>query len=477
LKITTEDLGDRQVMLTIEVDEERVDRTLRGVARRISRNYNIPGFRRGRAPFHVILRRFGREALLQEALDDLGQEVIQEALEGEGLEPYDAGNLEDVQLDPLTFKLRVPLRPTVDLGDYHELRLEPPVVSVDEEEIDTELERLRQANAILEPAGDRPAQLGDWVSFDIHADVDDTPLVHKEDESIVLDAENTQFGPGFAEQIAGMTVDEKKEFTLTLGDDWGEDRAGQEAAFSVTLHELRSRMVPELDDDLARTVGDYDTLEELRLSIREQFEETAQSNADQEYSESVLQALIDGATIEYPPDLIENQIDGMADDLEERLESQNIVLDDYWKLTGQTEESFRESLEPQAESIVRRGLVLGEFARQEKLDVEGVEVEQRISLLSASWGERAGEVREMLSEPDSVRSITNSLLTDKAVQHLVAIAKGEAPSLEEEDDESSEGRKMLEEEGTETPEDESETEPEKVAETPDTAAGEPAKTE
>jgi trigger factor len=477
LKITTEDLGDRQVMLTIEVDEERVDRTIRGVARRISRNYNIPGFRRGRAPFHVILRRFGREALLQEALEDLGEEVIQDALEGESLEPYAAGDLEDVQLEPLTFKLRVPLRPTVDLGDYRELRLEPPVVSVDEDEIDTELERLRQANAILEPAGDRPAQLGDWVSLDISADVDDTTLVRKEADSIVLDAENTQFGPGFAEQITGMKVDQEKEFTLILSDDWGEERAGQEAAFSVTLHEVRSRMVPELDDDLARTVGDFDTLEELDQSIREQFEETAQRQADQEYSEDVLQALIDGAAIEYPPDLIEDQIDDMADDLEQRLESQSLAMDDYWKVTGQTEESFRESLQPQAESIVRRGLTLGELARQEKLDVEGAEVEQRISLLSASWGERAGEMREVLSEPDSLRSIANSLLTDKAVQHLVAIAKGEAPSLEDGDDEAAEEPEIVEEEGTETPEDELETEPEKVAETPDIEAGEPAETE
>jgi trigger factor len=231
-----------------------------------------------------------------------------------------------------------------------------------------------------------------------------------------------------------------------------------------------------LDDDLARTVGDFDTLEELRQSIREQFEETAQRQADQEYSENALQALIDGAAIEYPPDLIEEQIDHMTDDLEERLESQGLEIDDYWKLTGQTEESFRESLEPQADTVVRRGLALGELIRQEKLDVEGAEVEQHISTLSASWGERAGEVRDMLHEPDSVRSIANSLLTDKAVQHLVAIAKGEAPALDGEADESAEAPEMVEVEGAETPEDELETETVKVAETPDTAAGEPAET-
>jgi len=476
LKITTEDLGDRQVMLTIEVDEERVDRALRGVARQISRNYNIPGFRRGRAPFDVILRRFGREALLQDALDDLGQEIIQEALEGENLEPYDAGSLEDVQLDPLTFKLRVPLRPTVDLGDYRELRLEPPVVAVDEQEVDTELERLRQANAILEPAGDRPTKLGDWVSLDVSAEVNDEPLVNQEAHSMILDAENTEFAPGFSEQIVGMKVDQDTRFTLALGDNWGEEKAGQEATFAVTLREIRSRLLPALDDDLARTVGDFDTLDELRQSIREEFEETAKDQADQEYSKAVVEAFVESAAIAYPPDLVEDQIDDMADDLEQRLESQGLAMDDYFKLTGQTEDAFRESMRPQAETTVRRGLALGELILQEQLAVEEAEVEQRISLLSASWGERAGEARAMLSDQDNMRSIANSLLTDKAVQHLVAIARGEAPAREEAEAESAEAPEMMGDESEGPAEDKLETDAVKAVETPDTEAAEAAET-
>jgi trigger factor len=436
LKITTEDLGSRQVMLTIEVDEKRVDRALRGVARRISRNYSIPGFRRGRAPYHIVLQRFGREALLQETLDDLGQEVIQEALDEQNLEPYDAGTLEDIQLDPLILKLRVPLRPEVDLGDYRELRVEPPAVVVEEAEIEAELEKLRQDNAILEPADDRPARMGDWVSVDVAAELDSESLVQEQAYTIVLDAEDKEFDLGFAEQIVGMSVDEEKQFKLTLGENWGEEKAGQEASYTATLREVRSRTLPDLDDDLARTVGDFDTLDELRQDVLQQFEENAQREADSEYIEEVMEALLTETMIEYPPDLIEEQLDSMVEDLKGRLDSQGLSSEDYFKLTGQTEDAFRESLLPQAESIVRRGLAMGELARQEGLDVEGTEIEQRIALLSASWGERASEVRDMLSEPDSLRSIANSLLTDKAVQRLVAIAKGEAPSLEEKDDAS-----------------------------------------
>ncbi len=431
MKVTTEDLGSRQVMLTIEVDEERVERTLRGVARRVSRNYNIPGFRRGRAPYGVILQRFGREALLQEAMDDLIQELYTEALDNEDLTPYDIGELEDVQLDPLVFKFRVPLRPTVDLGNYRELRVEPSVVTVEEEEVDAELQRLREANAILEPVAERGAEIGDWVSLDVTATLGAETLVREQEYEMVLDPDDDQFEDGFAEQIVGLKADDEKAFELTLSDDWGETRAGQEAAFEVTLRELRSRTLPDLDDDLARTVGDFDTLEELRQSIRDQFEENAQEEADAAYIEEVFDVFVSEAEIEYPPDMVEDQIDSIVEDVETRLEPQGLSLDDYFKFINQSEEEFRESSQPQAERAIQRGLLMGELASREHLDVEGEEVEERIAALSTQWGERAGEVRDVLSEPDSVRSIASSVLTDKAVQRMVAIAKGEAPPLDE----------------------------------------------
>lgn len=431
MKVTTEDLGHRQVLLTVEVDEERVEKALRGVARRLSRQYTIPGFRRGRAPYHVILQRFGREALLQECLEDLTQEIYQEAVEGQDLQLYGMGELEDMQLDPLVFKLRLPLRPLVELGDYRELRLEPPVVTVDEEEIDAELEKLRQANTVMEPAGDRPAYMGDMVSLDVSTEAGDESFTQEEGRDIVLDAEDHTFAPGFPEQIVGLKAGEQKSFTLPLDDQWGEDLEGQQADFSVTLHEVKRRIVPGLDDDLARTVSDFDTLEELRQDISEQFEAEKQRQADNEYAEEALAALIAGATIEYPPDMVEEQIDVMIEDLEERLQGQGLTLERYLELTDQTAESFGESLRPQAEQRIRRGMVLGELTRREKLDVGGTEIEEHIDLLSADWGEHADELRHRLSEPESVRSISGSLLIGKAFQRLVAIARGEAPPLVE----------------------------------------------
>jgi trigger factor len=433
LKVTTEDLGDRQVLLTIEVDEERIEKALRSTARRVSKQYSIPGFRRGRAPYHVILRRFGREALLKDALDDLGQDVIQDAMEGEDLELYGPGHLEDMQLDPLIFKVRVPLKPSVDLGDYRELRVEPPPVSVDEKDIEAELERLRQDNVVLEPGGDRSAQMGDMVTLDVKADVEEKAYLDHEDHNVVLDAGDDSFAPGFSEQIVGMAAGEEKTFTLTLpdGEESDADVAGKEALFAVTLHDVRGRILPDLDDDLARTVGDFDTLEELRQDIRSRFEESEQRQADQAYTEEVLEALVASADIQYPPDMVEDQIDNNIKGIERQFESQGLSTDDFFKLSGQTEEAFRESLRPRAERSIRRGLVLGELARRENLDVEDEEIHGRIALMSASWGERAAEAHQMLSTPEAVRSVSSDLLADKAVQRLVAIAKGQAPPLED----------------------------------------------
>lgn len=431
MKITTEDLGNRQVLLNIEVDQEHVENALRGAARRIARQYNIPGFRRGRAPYHVILQRVGREALLQESLEDLGQEAIKEALEREELEPYAAGELHDVQMDPLTFKIRVPLRPKVDLGDYRALRIEPLTVTVQEEQVQAELERLRQENAILEPINGRPAQMGDAVLLELEVELDGDSILKRDDYRLVLDPDFESLEAGFCDHIVGLEIGAEKQFALALSDNWGADRTGKLATFSVKLNDVKNRILPDLDDDLARTVGDFDTLEDLRQNIRQQLVEHQQRDADSEYAERVIEALVSSATIEYPPELIEDQMDDMVEDLEKRLETQGADLENLLKLSGRTKEDYRESLRPQAETIIRRGLALGKLAQLEGLTVQEVEVDQHITLLSAGWGERTAEVREALSDPDSLRSIASRLLTDKAVQRLIGIAKGEAPELEE----------------------------------------------
>ncbi len=476
MDITQEDLGNREVRLTVHVDEKQVEQVLRGVARRISKEYNIPGFRRGRAPFRVILQRFGRETLLNEALDDLGQEVFKQALGETELEPYAPAELEDVQLDPLVFTLTVPLQPVVDLGDYRALRVEPPLVSVDEEEVEKELEQLRQENAVLNPV-DRPAQMDDQVTLSVEGWGEEGLFIREDEFDFVLDPDARFPAPGFVDEVVGMELGEEKAFTLTFPEDYdlNQDLAGQEADFTVELLDVRTRTLPGFDDDLARTVGDYDSLDELREEIRQELLQAEQRQADETYLEDVMGALIDQATIEYPLIMVEAQLDDMLDDLEDRMASQGLKFEDQLKLSGQTEEGLRQAWWPQAEESVRRGLVLQQVILQERLAVDGEEIDERINVLSESWGQRAADARQMLSEPEQIRSIASNLLANKAVERLMAIAKGEAPPLEEEPEIVVEAPEAEEQAPPEAePGDESETE---EPDSPDAEPGDESETE
>ena len=428
MKITTEPLENRQVILTIEVDEERTQQAMRRAARQIARQVNIPGFRKGKAPYGVIVQRHGEDTVRQEAADMLAQEVYSEALEQEEIEPYAPGVLDEVVLRPITFRLTIPLRPTVDLGDYRNYRLKPPKVKVSKKEVQQALEAIREQNAVLEPV-DRPAALNDMVVMDLAGQTaDGVVFLRGNDARILLDAESTEPAPGFAEAIVGMEADEERTFTLTLPDDFPrEELQGQEAEFTAKLAEVYKRILPELDDDLARTVGNIDSFKELREHVREQLRQAAQEKAGGEYAGQVLEAIIEQTQVEYPPVMLEEELDAVVEDFKQQVRHQaRLSLEDYLRIQGKTMEELREELRPQATARLKRALVLGEVVRLEGLEVDEEEIGAHIEQVSASWGARADEVRTSLDSGEGRRTVRSRLLVDGAVQRLVAIAKGEA---------------------------------------------------
>lgn len=419
MKITTEPLENHQLLLTIEVDEERTQQAMRQVARRTAKKVSVPGFRKGKAPYDVIVRRYGEDAVRQEAANMLSQEVYSEALEQEGIEAYAPGVLDELLLRPLTYKLTIPLRPTVDLGDYRSYRLTHPQVKLRREEIRLALEEVRRQNAVLEPV-ERPAALDDVVVIDLVGRTD-TGEIFLEDDNIriPLSAHSSYFAPGFAEVVVGMEAGEERALVLTLPDDFSrEDLRGEEAEFTVKLVETYERVLPELDDDLARTVGNFDSLAELRQHVEQQLQQAAQAKAGEEYAAQVLEEIVKRARVEYPPVMLERQLDEVVKEIEQEVKrKEQLSLDDYLRIQGETMEGLREKLRPQAETRLKRILVLNEVATLEGLEVEEEEMGARVEEISARRGVKADEV------PQEVRG---HLLIQKAVQRLVAIAKGEA---------------------------------------------------
>jgi len=429
LKITTEPLENCQLRLSIELDEERTQQAMRRAARQIARQVNIPGFRKGKAPYSLIVQRFGEDTIRQEAAELMAEEAYGEALEQEEIVPYAPAALEDVELEPIGYKFTVSLPPTVELGDYRAFRLKPKKVRVYKKDVQQALEGIREENAILEPV-ERPAALGDGVSFGLVGLTAEGEEVFKGDDvHIMLEAESTNPAPGFAEAVVGMEAGEERSFTLALGDDFPrQEFRGQAVDFTVKLVDVYQSILPALDDDLARTVGKFDSLKELEEHIREQLRQAAQRQSDAEYEAQVMETILEQAEVEYPPVMLEEELGSVVGEVEQAIKRDfKLSLEDYLHVRSMSMEELREELEPRAVAHLKRALVLGEVVRQEGLDVDGEEIGAHIEKMSAPWGARAEEVRSSLSSDRGQRAVRSRLLADKAVQRLLAIARGEAP--------------------------------------------------
>jgi trigger factor len=430
MKVTTERLDNCQVDVIVELDAAEIDKKLRQTARRISRQVTVPGYRRGKAPFHAVVRVFGQEAIQHEALEDFGQELYEQALEQIDYEPYEFGELEDVEWDPFRMKILLPIRPEVDLGDYRSVRVSIEPEPVTDEEVEARLADLQKQRTELVPV-ERAAAWGDQVVVD---KAGDKPIMSKENHEMWLEAGSKIPMPGFHEEIIGMSPGEDKTFTLTVPEgDYEADVVGQEAQIAVHLHTVREEDVPPLDDDLALMVGDYDSLDALRAALRKEMEAAAAEKAESEYFDKVLDAMIEGAVkIEYPPQAIDREAEYALKQMENNLASSGIELERFLAMIGKTRESYKQELQPAAEERLRKRLVLGELAKHEGLKVEEGEVEAEVERLSGMMGDRADEMRQMLQSPGGQLSVMDDLLAARAQERVIQIGKGEAPPLEAE---------------------------------------------
>ncbi len=437
MNVTTEPRDNRQLLLTIEVPQERVDAALAQAARRLSQKYKIPGFRPGKAPRDVVERMVGKQALLEEVVDDLGPKVYKEALDTHNIEPYGMGEMEDFSLEPMIFKMLVPLAPLVDLGDYKSLRVPYLEPAVDEHEIEHQLEHIRENNAIVEPLGDDAVAAENMIAtVDIAGTVEGQPFISKQEKVKInlyppLDRDEDLLD--FSAPLIGLKPGEDKAFSLPVPASERYDVfGGKMADFQVHLHSLQKRELPELDDALAQTVGDYETLDALKDEIRSELLSAAVRQADDKYSDECISALVKQATIEFAPQMIKAEVDELVERTERRIKQQKMTMQDYLEALGKTDEQYREELKPTAEIRLKRGLALNEIIKQENLSVSDEEVEQQIDRLAAAYGPQSKEARKTFSQPQNRDGIKIDLLTQAAMKRLMAICKGEADKPAEE---------------------------------------------
>ncbi|MCC9077261.1 trigger factor [Litorilinea aerophila] len=454
LKVSTEPKENRQLEMTIEVEQERVDQELRKAARKLAGQYRIPGFRKGKAPYHIVAQYVGLPALFNEFIEKLGEEVYRQALEQEQIEPYAPASLDIASLEPLTYRLTIPLEPKVDLGDYRSLRLEEEEPVVEEAEIEEQLKQYLEQYAGWQEV-DRPSQYGDMLTIDVKsvlvqedaAEGEETVVLDETDWDVTLDQENPMEPPGFDEALLGMRPGEEKEFVLSWPEDSQSIYAGKQARFHVKLHKIQAYEQPELNDDFAKLVGpDFETLDDLKESIRQSLLEEKKREAEQEYLEKALDLLVEQSQMEYPPVVVEDQLDAMVQEFERQLRQFGIEsLESYLQQTGQSLEEYRESLREAAERVARRNLVISELYQAEGLEVTDEDIEERIKEM---FGEEADSQDPstqgliQIMRQGAGRSILESqILQEKALQRLLAIVRGEElppPGQKEDGQESTE---------------------------------------
>lgn len=443
LTVSTEPMDSRQLAMTIEVAEERIDQEMRKAARKIAQQVRIPGFRKGRVPFHILLQFVGREAIVNEFVDELGQEVYKEALEQEGLEPYYIGSLDNVDTEQaVRFHLTIPLPPEVSLGDYRDLRVEEEEVEADEEQIQERVQAILEQNADYVEA-DRPSQYGDLMTIDLKGvALDDdgneteTVVFDEEDWDVTPDQENPMEPAGLDEELVGLTSGQEKSFEIAWPEDSPSMYAGSTVRFSVKVHKTQAFQTPaELTDEIAQNFGpDFENATDLLENIRENALQEATQQAEAEHAQKVLQGLIDMSELAYPPVAVDLEIDRLVRNFDMRIRQMGMQgLEQYLEMSGQKIEDYRESLREDAEKSLQVELALEELSTCEKLKVSEEEFEAHIGDAAAPLPEDADEeavkaredMLEMMRAEHSRPLIESEILREKSVNLILAIARGE----------------------------------------------------
>ena len=432
LIISTSKSADHQLDMTIQLGPERTEEALHRAARQVSQRAKIRGFRPGKAPYATVLRMFGRDALLSQIMEEMGDEIYKEALEVEHIEPYGRADLEDLKTDPVTFKLVVPLQPEAHLGDYRSIRVAAPEVNVTDADVDAVLERAADQRKTVQ-AVERAAALGDTVIVDIHGAAGDDTIMDNQDWEVALEGGVSGWLPGFDDAFVGMVAGDERTFTLKYPEDSASRYRGQEATFHATLKEVKVKDRPAIDDEFARSLGDYADLAALRAETLEEITRQRTTEAEDDFNGKAVEALVEGATFGYPAAAVDDMIHEMLGELEARVSRVGYNLQDFLRLQGMTVEGYHEELRPTAVRRLKGRLALAEFANAEGITVtpeEGQAEMDRIAGAAADEG-RATSIRQTLGSESGQRLINRDLRAQKALVRLHEIAVGPAPESAE----------------------------------------------
>jgi trigger factor len=439
LKIEKQNLDDHQVKLVVEADENELASAKAKAARSIAKRVKIPGFRPGKAPYHVIERQVGAGTILEDALEILAQELYPQAIEEIGLKPYGPGSLESIaNVEPPTFEFVIPLQAEIELGDYQAVKIPYDPEEVTEDEITDALNNLRDRHAVVEPV-ERVAQTGDLVRIQLSAEriepeADQDPVLINQRELPVIiepdgqDNEHEWPFPGFSRELSGLAVGATKDLEYTFADDSHyESLQGTKARFHIQVDQVSGRELPELDDEFALTASEYETLDELKTAIASELADAKLSDYHRDYDDQVIEKILTEATLKYPPQMVDRELEDMLYDLQNRLAQQGLDLETYLRINQKTEEDVRIEFRDAAVNRLERSLILFELARREDIEVSEQEVQsETIGTLNALSQSFSQEEMQKLTSQEQMQNLVSSIMADmlvrKTITHMRALA-------------------------------------------------------
>ena len=438
----TKNVGTNRYELEITVDAEKFQNAIKEAYKKNAKNINIPGFRKGKAPYAFVEKYYGAEVFFEDALNLIYAEVVDEAITESGLKVInDKMDFDMVSIskeEGVDFKVTLTTYPEITIGEYKGLKAEKVIAKVEDSEVDAQVNAMAERNARMVEVADRAAQMGDTVTFDFEGFCDGEAFEGGKAEKYALELGSGQFIPGFEEQIAGKNIGDEFDVNVTFPSDYGaENLAGKDATFKCKLHEIKFRELPAIDDEFAKDVSEFDTLEALKEDLKAKALERKQKISEEEMENDLVQQIVDSIEGEIPEAMYENRLNQSVEEFAYRLQSQGLNLETYLKYTNSTIDEFKKSFRPQAESQVKFRLALEKIVELEKIEATDEDINAQLEKMAKDYGMEVEQIKNAVPTEE----IAKDLAVGKAIDFIkenAVITEVETKTAKKTDDKKTE---------------------------------------
>ena len=427
MKAILEKKENNKAHFTIEIPAENFEEALQKTYLKNRSRFNIPGFRKGKAPRKIIEMNYGKEIFYEEAINIILPDAYTEAIEELKLEPVDTPDVDIEEIEagkPIIAKIEVVIKPEVKLGDYKSIEIEKVEYNVTDEHIEEELKLVQERNARILDAGDRPVKTGDILTIDYAGFIDGEQFPGGTAEGQQLEIGSGQFIPGFEDQLVGKNKGEEVDVVVTFPENYhAEDLKGKEATFKVKIHEIKEKELPELDDEFAKDVSEFDTLEEYKNSIKERLEEDFKHREEIDNENNLIQKVLEICEVDVPDVMVEHQLENELNDFDYRMRMQGLNLEQYLQITNTTLDSLKAQLMPMAANRVKGDLILEAIAKAENIEVTEEDIDKELEKMAERYGqENKEEFIEDMKKGD-LSYMNTPIMNQKVIELLKANAK------------------------------------------------------